>query len=568
MNDECGLLVDGFEHPPTLMMPHNPRYYVALLERAGFTKAKDLWVYQGGDEERYVPVPERLARGTELIRQRQGITLRALNMKDFEGEVERIKELYNAAWEKNWGFVPMTEHEIDHLAEQFKPVVIPGDGADRREGRQADRLRDRAAGPQRGLPHNRTGPAVSHAPAAALDAQDPKRSARARILLLGVLPEYQGKGIDAMLYHWIWTRCGEHGHLLGRSGLDPRGQPGDECRPGEDDFPGLQDLSAVRPRDMKALVTGATGFVGSHLVEALRRSGRRGDRAGPLAQQGRGARGRSGVTVVAGDLHDAAALAAGRGGSGRDLSTWPASWPPASEAEFPPGQPGRHQQPGRRRRARLATPVHSGVLAWRPAGPAPRGRPLDRQRAAPPGDRVWPQQARRRAGGHRQPRFPGRIVRPPMVYGPRDREVLKVFRLARLGIAPVFGDGSQQLSAVHGADLAAALVAVAATSGGAEGRIYYACHPEVFTSAEFVRAIGRARWDGGCTILRIPGADRSSATARLTEAAARLAGRPPILTTDKANEFFQPAWTGDPAPLTRDTGWRAAHDLERGLADT
>ena len=48
MNDECGLLVDGFETPPTFMMPHNPRYYVTLLERAGFTKAKDLWVYQGG----------------------------------------------------------------------------------------------------------------------------------------------------------------------------------------------------------------------------------------------------------------------------------------------------------------------------------------------------------------------------------------------------------------------------------------------------------------------------------------------------------------------------------------
>ena len=54
-----------------------------------------------------------------------GITIRPLDMKHFEGEVERIKELYNAAWEKNWGFVPMTDHEIDHLAEQFKPVVIP-----------------------------------------------------------------------------------------------------------------------------------------------------------------------------------------------------------------------------------------------------------------------------------------------------------------------------------------------------------------------------------------------------------------------------------------------------------
>ena len=63
VNDECGLLVDGFETPPTLMMPHNPRYYVPLLERAGFTKAKDLLVYQGGTEEQLRPGPERLARG-------------------------------------------------------------------------------------------------------------------------------------------------------------------------------------------------------------------------------------------------------------------------------------------------------------------------------------------------------------------------------------------------------------------------------------------------------------------------------------------------------------------------
>ena len=62
VNDECGLLVDGFDTPPTLMMPHNPRYYVTLLERAGFAKAKDLWVYEGGSEERYVPVPERRDR--------------------------------------------------------------------------------------------------------------------------------------------------------------------------------------------------------------------------------------------------------------------------------------------------------------------------------------------------------------------------------------------------------------------------------------------------------------------------------------------------------------------------
>jgi GNAT superfamily N-acetyltransferase len=217
VNDECGLLVDGFDSPPTLMMPHNPRYYIPLLQRAGFAKAKDLWVYQGGSEEHYVPVPERLARGTELIRQRQGITLRSLNMKDFQGEVERIKELYNEAWEKNWGFVPMTEHEIDHLAEQFKPVVIP----DMVPMAEKD---GKLIGFGIALPdlnvvfrRHRSGrlfPMILDL----LWSLKMKRIRRARILLLGVHPEYRGKGIDAMLYHWIWTRSGERRIYWGEAG--------------------------------------------------------------------------------------------------------------------------------------------------------------------------------------------------------------------------------------------------------------------------------------------------------------------------------------------------------------
>jgi GNAT superfamily N-acetyltransferase len=217
VNDECGLLVQGFEAPPTLMMPHNPPYYIGLLERAGFSKAKDLWVYQGGSEERYVPVPERLARATELIRQRQGITLRPLNMKDFEGEVARIKELYNSAWEKNWGFVPMTEHEIDHLAEQFKPVVIP-------ELVPMAEKDGKLIGFGITLPDlnvifrtNRSGrlfPVILRL----LWALKMKRIRRARILLLGVVPAFQGKGVDAMLYHWIWTKSGERGIYWGEAG--------------------------------------------------------------------------------------------------------------------------------------------------------------------------------------------------------------------------------------------------------------------------------------------------------------------------------------------------------------
>jgi GNAT superfamily N-acetyltransferase len=210
-------LVDGFQFPPALMMPHNPPYYVELVERAGFARARDLWVYQGGSEERYIPVPERLARGTELIRQRLGITIRPLDLARFDEEVEAIKRIYNVAWEKNWGFVPMTEREIDHLAEQFRPVVIP-------EFVPIAEKDGRIIGFGIALPDlnvvfrkNRSGYLLPVLPRL-LWALKRRKIRRARILLLGVVPEYRGKAVDAMLYHWIWTRAERLGFTWGEAG--------------------------------------------------------------------------------------------------------------------------------------------------------------------------------------------------------------------------------------------------------------------------------------------------------------------------------------------------------------
>ncbi len=217
-NDESGLLVAGFDTPPVLMMPHNPPYYLALLERAGFTTAKNLLVYQHGlPGGNLLPVPERLARATTLITERLGITIRPLRMDDFKAEVERVKELYNKAWEKNWGFIPMTDHEIDHLAAQFKPVVVPElvpfAEKDGKVIAFALALPDLNAV----LRTNRSGrmfPVIFKL----LWALKMRRLHRLRILLLGVLPEYRGKGIDAVLYHWIWTRGGERNIGWGEAG--------------------------------------------------------------------------------------------------------------------------------------------------------------------------------------------------------------------------------------------------------------------------------------------------------------------------------------------------------------
>jgi nucleoside-diphosphate-sugar epimerase len=198
------------------------------------------------------------------------------------------------------------------------------------------------------------------------------------------------------------------------------------------------------------------------------------------------------------------------------------------------------------------------------AGPARRGQPL--QGDEPPAP-VTAYGRSKLAGESlvRASRLAWTILRPPMVYGPRDREVLKVFQLARFGIAPVFGDGTQELSAIHASDLAGALVSVS-TAEAAAGGTYYPCHPQVFTSTAFVRAVGAAAGTR-VRILRIPLPVGRLALAA-TGALARAAGRATILNTDKANEFFQAAWTGDSARLTRDTGWHAEHDVTSGLADT
>jgi nucleoside-diphosphate-sugar epimerase len=157
------------------------------------------------------------------------------------------------------------------------------------------------------------------------------------------------------------------------------------------------------------------------------------------------------------------------------------------------------------------------------------------------------------------------IVRPPTVYGEGDREVLKVFKLARTGLAPVFGDGSQELSVIYAGDLASALVA-AATAPAAANRIYYAAHPAVITSRELVRAIGRAVGREP-RIVPLPGPVARGLLWTIGSIA-HLAGRATLLSGDKAAEFLAPAWTCRPDALARDAGWRAETDLETGLRRT
>jgi hypothetical protein len=123
-NEVCGTLVEGFAASPWVMMPYNPTYHPALIEGAGYGKAKDLWAFF---YELAEVVPARLGRISDRILAREpGLRVRPIDMSDFAGELLRIQTIYNDAWEKNWGFVPMIPEEFAHMAKQLKPLVVPG----------------------------------------------------------------------------------------------------------------------------------------------------------------------------------------------------------------------------------------------------------------------------------------------------------------------------------------------------------------------------------------------------------------------------------------------------------
>ncbi|MBN1249088.1 MAG: N-acetyltransferase, partial [Anaerolineae bacterium] len=125
-NEECGLLVDGWNGAPVAMMTYNPRYYVPYIESAGYAKAQDLYAFLS-DIRHIKPdgtgMNPKVLRVANRARDRAGVTLRPINMRDFETDAAYFKEVYNQAWSKNWGFVPLTDEELEHEVKALKPII-------------------------------------------------------------------------------------------------------------------------------------------------------------------------------------------------------------------------------------------------------------------------------------------------------------------------------------------------------------------------------------------------------------------------------------------------------------
>ena len=121
-NYVCGLLVRGFEHPPMILTAHNPPYYAELIEGGGFTKAMDLFAWWFADPAR---AEKRLRRLASALKNRQLATIRPVNLKQIAQDSGVLRELYNEAWQNNWGYVPFTPAEFDYMTKELKPIVIP-----------------------------------------------------------------------------------------------------------------------------------------------------------------------------------------------------------------------------------------------------------------------------------------------------------------------------------------------------------------------------------------------------------------------------------------------------------
>jgi len=196
-NDEIGFLVKGYDSPATIMNTYTPEYYLELAERYGMKKAMDLYGYYLDDT---MPIAERVVKVAEQVQHREDLVIRKLNLKKLREEVEKVKYIYNKAWEKNWGFVPLTDEEIDHMADDLKMIIDPNIAF-------FAEVKGNPIGFSLSLPNMNEilikldGRLLPTGIFKLLYYMKIHRIVKGvRTLIMGLIPEYRGRGIDNLLY--------------------------------------------------------------------------------------------------------------------------------------------------------------------------------------------------------------------------------------------------------------------------------------------------------------------------------------------------------------------------------
>jgi len=224
-NDEWAMLYKGFDDSPRLLMTYNPKYYNELCENYGMKKAKDLYAYKL--ENHKVMGSEKLKRVQQLARDRYKLKVTQLDMKNFAKDLEKVKYVYNKAWAPNWGFIPLSDAQIDAMAKDLKPLVEPslvlfGEIDNQLVGFALVMLDYNQVFKEingRLLPFNFIKLFTKK-----------KNITWARIITLGIIPEHQKKGLDSVLYweivnraHYVGIDLGEASWILEDNDMMNRG---------------------------------------------------------------------------------------------------------------------------------------------------------------------------------------------------------------------------------------------------------------------------------------------------------------------------------------------------------
>jgi hypothetical protein len=218
-NYECGLLVEGFEYEPAVMMPYNRPYYGKLIEQCGLKKAMDLYAFYV--DVNTIIMSDKLSRVADRARQKTGLSVRKVNLKNFSSEVQSIRKVYNEAWNRNWGFVPVNDEEFDHLAKDLKQIV-DADIVYIAEARTG--LSDKPAP----VGFILAVPDVNQALKRIRGRLFPfgllkllwysRRITALRVITLGVVKEYQSLGVAAVFYDEVYRSGRSKGYLTAEMG--------------------------------------------------------------------------------------------------------------------------------------------------------------------------------------------------------------------------------------------------------------------------------------------------------------------------------------------------------------
>ncbi|MDR9415713.1 MAG: hypothetical protein RI564_05485 [Gracilimonas sp.] len=195
MMDTIGVLVEGFDKEPYILMPYNYPYYDKLIKQAGFGKAMDMYAYM---VDQNTVSTDRIERAMEIVKKRlPDLVIRPVNLRDMKNEIKIVREIYNQAWKNNWGFIPLTEEEFDAAGSDMK-MIIDTDYAHIAE------VKGKPIAFSIGLPNineilkDLDGKLLPFGFIKLL--WNKKKTKGLRTALMGVLPEWQGKGIDALLH--------------------------------------------------------------------------------------------------------------------------------------------------------------------------------------------------------------------------------------------------------------------------------------------------------------------------------------------------------------------------------